>query len=391
MGHSFDCWVAEIGMVSPFSIFLLCSALSGCYVTRQALHQNDIFNTRRPVADIIDDPATPEKLRERLKTARRILRYAAHEGLNTEGAYGYFVDTKEPVVSYIVQAAEPDRLVSRTWWFPVVGRVPYLGYFTKSERDEEAQRLAAEGLDVHTGGAGAFSSLGWFDDPLFSSMVGRGEPELAHLLFHELTHRTYWAPGSVRFNENLAEYVSIELAMTYLKDVGAPEDIPKFLAKLDDRRLFKTWLERLKAELEALYAEAPPDVLKRKAAIFAKYKEPPLKPKFAVVDFVKDEDWNNAAILASSLYLPDTEVFAKAHACLKKPSMTDFLKELQRLTDELGNPEEALAAMCSGHLASVSSVMRRSGFRRYTEMSKAPPSHPGTVMPTAGLTTATSG
>jgi predicted aminopeptidase len=327
---------------------VLLFLLSGCYVTRLAVHQNDLFNSRRPLSAVIDDPETSEKLRERLKNARRVIRFAARQGLNTEGAYRYFVDTREPVVSYIVQAALPDRLESRTWWFPIVGRVPYLGFFTKPERDAESATLRAEGLDVHEGAASAFSSLGWFEDPLFSSMVARNEGDLAHLLLHELTHRTYWSPGSVQFNENLAEYCGLELAKLYLNEVGAPEDIAKFAQKAADRRLFKTWLEALRKELEALYAKAPKDVLAQKAAIFAKYQKAPLRPKFAYADYVKDEDWNNATVLANSLYLPDTEVFAKAHACLRKPRLIDFLTELHRLTDDAGgDPFKALDAMCA--------------------------------------------
>lgn len=325
--------------------------LSGCYVTRLALHQNDLFNDRRPIASLIEDPLTPEKLRQRLIVARRILQFAAAQGLNTSDAYRYYVDTKEPVVSYIVQAAEADRLVAKTWWFPVVGRVPYLGFFNKSERDDEAVALAGQGLDVHKGAASAFSSLGWFEDPLFSSMLVRSEADLAHLLLHELTHRTYWSPGSAEFNENLAEYAGIELAKEYLRTYGSREDVAKFTAKLEDRRLFKPWLESLRKELEVLYGQTPrlpmTELLQKKAAIFAKYQNPPLRPAFTVVDYVKGEDWNNAAVLANALYFPDTDVFAKAHACLKSQRMIDFLDELQRLTDATdGDPFKALEAMC---------------------------------------------
>ena len=325
--------------------------LNGCYVTRLALHQNDLFNARRPLDEVIDDPVTSEKVRLHLKMARRIMQFATRQGLNTEGAYRYFVDTKEPVVSYIVQAAEPDRLESRTWWFPVVGRVPYLGFFTKSERDAEGANLRAEGLDVHDSAASAFSSLGWFEDPLFSSMIARGEADLAHLLLHELTHRTYWSSGSVQFNENLAEYSGIELTKLYLSEVGSSEDINRFSAKLADRRLFKIWLESLRKNLEGLYGQIPSPpttlILGKKAEMFAKFQQPPLRPKFALFDFVKGEDWNNATVLANSLYLPDTDMFAKAHACLKAPRMIDFLNELQRLTDVSGgDPFKALKDMC---------------------------------------------
>ena len=87
----------------------------------------------------------------------RILSFAESHGLNASGAYKYYIATKEPVVSYIVQAAYADRLEFVTWWFPVVGDVPYLGFFKKPERDAKAAELTASGYDVHTSGAGAFS------------------------------------------------------------------------------------------------------------------------------------------------------------------------------------------------------------------------------------------
>src|SRR5690606_18969091 len=118
---------------------------------------------------------------------------------------------------------EADRLEFVTWWFPVVGSVPYIGYFDKADRDAKATELKQQGYDVSVGGAGAFSSLGWFEDPIFSSMLDRGPADTAHLFIHELTHRTLWIPGSTEFNENLAEYVSYRLTPQYLRKTKRAE------------------------------------------------------------------------------------------------------------------------------------------------------------------------
>jgi predicted aminopeptidase len=302
-------------------------------VTSQALHQNDLFNRREPVELALARPGLPEKAKAGLLASRRILDFARAEGLNADGAYRYFIQTSEPVVSYLVQAAEPDRLKFVTWWFPVVGRVPYLGFFAKADRDAKAAELKAAAYDVHEGGAGAFSSLGWFEDPLFTSMVGRGEAELAHLLFHELTHRTFWAPGSVEFNENLAEYVAWLVTTRYLEhhDLGALK--ARYDGRLADRVVFKAWLKGLKADLTALYAnpEKRPrsEILAMKAQTFARHLAPPLRPKFAVVDYIGDEEWNNAAVLAAGLYAPDLDRFARAHRCLGQKGARAFLDALR--------------------------------------------------------------
>src|SRR5207248_1330211 len=145
---------------------------------------------------VLADPATKPQVKAKLELVGRVLAYAANEGLETEGAYHYVIQTQLPVVSYIVEAAEPDRLEFVTTWFPVIGAVPYLGYFREEERDAKAAEYAAKGLDVYKSAAGAFSSLGWFDDPIFSAMLSHGDADTAHLFFHELTHRTLWVPGS---------------------------------------------------------------------------------------------------------------------------------------------------------------------------------------------------
>ena len=143
------------------TLLIAVATLPGCYLARSGLHHNDLFNSRRRVEDVLSDPAVDEDTRERLRYVATVLAFAEKSGLNTDGAYQYYIRTDQPVVSYIVQAAYADRLEFATWWFPVVGRVPYLGYFLEEERDTKARELEAEGLDVERGAAGAFSSLGW--------------------------------------------------------------------------------------------------------------------------------------------------------------------------------------------------------------------------------------
>lgn len=333
------------------TIAVLTTQLSGCYVTRMAVHHNDLFNSRRPVEDVLADPETPPKTKTALVQVRRILHYAEAQGLNTQGAYRYLIETKEPVVSYIVQAAESDRLEFKTWWFPFVGSVPYLGYFAKSERDAVAADLKAQGYDVNESGAGAFSSLGWFEDPIFSSMLRRGESDLAHLFFHELTHRTLWIPGQPEFNENLAEYVATVVTGKYLVDSGQGSQVAQYEAKRQDRILFSHWLKDLKDDLTRYYdgakGKSRADVLKGKAEIFARYQKAPQKPAFKVLDYVKDEEWNNASVLGAAMYAPDLERFAKAHACLgKEKPVIAFVDALRARAEDASDAFQALDDMC---------------------------------------------
>lgn len=323
------------------SVLLAAQGLSGCYVTRMALHHNDLFNTRRAVAEVRDDPETPPQTRARLEYVEKVLTYATAAGLQTKGAYTYYIQTKEPVVSYIVQASQPDRLEFVTWWFPVVGSVPYLGFFKKDERDAKAAALSKEGYDINLGGVGAFSSLGWFDDPIFSSMLNRSEADLAHLFFHELTHRTLWVPGTVEFNENLAEYVASRLTRDFLFANGQADLVPNYEAKLHDKLLFRGWLKDLKAQLSTMYtlnkAHPREQLIADKMAIIQSFLKPPRRPPFTVVDYVANEEWNNASILGAALYAPDLERFAAAHRCVGDMRIQPFLAALTRATENLSS------------------------------------------------------
>ena len=341
----------QLGVVLSF-----CLPVSGCYVLRSGLHHNDLFNMRPPVEDVLLDPQTSSSIRDRLNYVSQVLAFAKNAGLNTEGAYQYFIDNKPAVVSFIVQAAYPDRLKSVTWWFPIVGPVPYLGFFRESERNSKAAELGAQGFDVDLGVAGAFSSLGWFDDPIFSSMLDRKDSDLAHLFLHELVHRTVWVSGSVAFNEQLAEYVAEILTADFIGRSASPEELSRYLGKRQDRRAFHSWLVKLRASLEELYKQrdklSPVALKQQKLQTFEAFQRPPLAPSFRQVDYIRaSAPWNNATVLASSLYSPDLEAFERARNCLAKGGgISTFLRELEgrkRQFDGIIDPKVVLDGLCS--------------------------------------------
>lgn len=333
------------------AISLAIVLCSGCYVSRQAWHQGRLLSSSRPIEEVLRDQATPVETRNKLQKVKSILAYAGRERLHVDGAYDHYIQTQQPVVSYLVQAAEPTKLELVTWWFPIVGRVPYLGYYDKGERDAEAERLASRGLDVALGGAGAFSSLGWFDDPIFSSMLQRRDAELAHLFFHELTHRTLWVPHAAAFNENLAEYVAVVLTRQYLQDQGDQSALIAYDLRRQDKELFSAWLEALRRELQTLYDNASmpvEQILRRKAEILSDFQKTPLKPNFKQVDLVGSEIWNNASIMSASLYNPDFQSFDRLRKCMGGPSMRDFLDMIgKQLKDFEGDPMSGALTLCT--------------------------------------------
>ncbi len=315
-----------------------------CYSTKQALGQLRLLNAREPVEDILKKPDLNPKIRARLEKIITILKFAADEGLNSVGAYKKYVALDQSAISFTVQAAEKYELKSKTWWFPVVGTVPYLGFFKISDRDEEAKSLIKENYDIALGEVDAFSSLGWFDDPIYSPMLNRSDPELMHLFFHELTHRTLWAKGSVEFNENLAEFVGHLLTQKMLISENKTADLERYLGKSQDRELFHQWLKNLKLKLQNLYDAKPEDIENKKSAIFQDFLAN--KPKFRYVDYVGKKQWNNAYLLGASLYSPDELRFQKAYTCKKFPKIKDFLDALEKNLKIDSDPLKALDLVC---------------------------------------------
>lgn len=291
--------------------------------------------------------------KEKLEKISKVLSFAASQGLSVGSSYQSFVKVEGESLSYLVQASKPDRFKSVTWWFPIVGRVPYLGFFDEEERDEFANRLREEGHDVATSDVDAFSSLGWFADPVYSTMLRRGEIDLAHLLFHELTHQTLWVKGSVEFNENLAEFIAEKITTLYIKSIPDEGERGKALMFYQDRRddlqKFQIWLRSLRAELSDLYESkmSTEVILRTKARIIESFRSE-RRPKFKRYDFVGSRVWNNASILGAALYNPDRATFERALSCLYPQTAANFFQKLRREVTAETDPFKALDNMCKG-------------------------------------------
>jgi len=316
---------------------------------KQSAYQMRLLNQRVKIEEALKN--SDDETTKKLQLAKKILNFAKEHGLETEDSYQTFVKLDGSAVSYLVQASEVDRFEAVTWWFPFVGTVPYLGFFEKTERDEKAAELKAKGYDVSNGEVDAFSSLGWFSDPIYSPMLDRSESDLAHLLFHELTHRTVWIKGSVEFNENLAEFVAEKLVPLYLKKEIEAAKLSEVVKKYEDRRqdllLFHRWLRELRKVLEGIYLsnQSKDQKLKEKEKMIAEFTAN-RRPAFKTGDFVSKKIWNNASILGSTLYSPDRSRFETAAACLQKADALSFLNRLKSEIKRVDDPFKALDNFC---------------------------------------------
>lgn len=200
------------------------------YGVTQGIGQLSIVWGAKPVEDFLANPSFPDSLKKKLYVIEEVRRYAIDSlGLNDTDNYRTLYDQKGKELMWVVTACEPFQLKPKMWDFPVVGSVPYKGYFNEERALKEARALEGEGLDVGVRNPGGWSTLGWFTDPILSGMLSRSEGDLASLIIHEMVHATIFVKDSIDFNENLASFIADTAAYNFLrwkygKDSGEYEE-----------------------------------------------------------------------------------------------------------------------------------------------------------------------
>ncbi|MDP6775741.1 MAG: aminopeptidase [Candidatus Latescibacteria bacterium] len=196
-------------------------------------------------------------VRDRLLFVQDVRRFGEEAiGLEASRNYTTFCDIGRGPVSWQLTAAPKDRLQALVWTYPVVGPFPYRGYFDRGRAERDRAKLEAKGYDTYLRPVGAYSTLGWFKDPVLSTMLRYRDEDLAELILHELTHGTVWVAEDVAFNEGLATFVGQAGAIAFLESRhgrGA-QQIQDALDRRADRRLFRAFMHEIAAELEATYA-----------------------------------------------------------------------------------------------------------------------------------------
>ncbi|GIL24521.1 MAG: aminopeptidase [Bacteroidota bacterium] len=187
------------------------------YGVRQGYGQMRIVWNAKPIEEFLANPHFPDSLKAKLLLIQEIRTYAIDSlGLKDTENYKTLFDQKGEEIMWVVQACEPYQLKARQWDFPVVGTVPYKGFFEKQKALDERAKLEAEGYDVSIRNPGGWSTLGWFTDPVLSSMLKRNEGDLASLIIHEMVHATIFVKDDVDFNENLASFIADTAAYYFL-------------------------------------------------------------------------------------------------------------------------------------------------------------------------------
>ncbi|MCW5625539.1 MAG: aminopeptidase [Burkholderiales bacterium] len=268
--RSWQRWGFGAGIVALALVVGGCSTVG--YYWQAARGQLAVSWAAAPVDRVIDDPATPEDLRTRLRLARELRDYASRDlGLPDNGSYRQYADLKRPFVVWNVFAAPEFSVLPREWCFPIAGCVSYKGWFDEGRAREFSAEVAHDGYDVFVYGVPAYSTLGWFDDPLLNTFIRWPRAELARLVFHELAHQVAYAAGDSTFNESFATAIELEGVRRWLRQHGTAAELAEFEAMRDRRRDFIALVLRTRARLEAVYA-GPEDAAAKRSAKAATFE-----------------------------------------------------------------------------------------------------------------------
>ena len=310
----------------PLRLFTLTIAtatlLGGCdigYLTRAAYEEGRLLWRRQPISDVLTRPELAADTRAKLETVLAVREFAADRlGLNVGGAYKTVSQVDAGAIVWIEMAAPRTSLTPYTWWFPIVGAVPYRGYFSHDDANAAAAELEARGFDTHVRAAVAFSSLGFFNDPLLSNLLKLNRIELAGVIIHELFHRTYFLAGNVMFDESAATYVGSRGAVDFFTETEGANSADAIAARgvYESDMRFAGFLLQEEARLLRLYQNGLPEeeILERRGPIFAGINQDyaKLKPTLSGLQrFDLDrEELNNAVLLNYLLYFHDLDNFA---------------------------------------------------------------------------------
>ncbi len=227
------------------------------YAVRQGMGQMKLIWRARPVEVVMKDPLVPDSLKARLKLVEEIRRYAIDSlGLRDTKSYRTLYDQQGREVLWVVTACKPFEFTEKRWHFPIVGEVPYKGFFNPVHAIKEKSKLEAEGWETSVRHPGGWSTLGWFPDPLLSSMLFRSEGDLASLIIHEMVHATLYVKDSAELNENLATFIGDRGAEWFLRRKFGSEHIALQRYREEDAEFQRLTRHVLRgyALLDSLYA-----------------------------------------------------------------------------------------------------------------------------------------
>jgi predicted aminopeptidase len=325
--------------------------LQGCqigYIVKNGYGQFSLMNQKVPIKDVLENPETPEETKKKLTLSQEASEFSEKELHldKTENYTSYIALTGEYPV-YAVHAAPKWKLEHHLWYFPIVGDIPYKGYFTEQEAKDYEAELKKENLDTYVRGVSAYSTLGWFKDPIFSSMVKYRDHDLVNTIIHETVHATLYIKSSADFNERMAVFLGNKgTEVFYYKKEGAKsKTVDLIRMEIEDDKAFSHFIGAELTALEEWYKNEPPQ---NEEARQVRLKEVNKNFKTKLLPLLKTDSYkkfeaaelNNARLMMYKTYMQDLSDFEQLYKLVGE-NFSEFLKCCKKLKSH-DNPEEGL-------------------------------------------------
>jgi len=354
-------WIARALVLLALSFGAMgCSA---GYVARAAYEEARILWRRQEIEQKLAEPDLPPAMKRKLELVLEVRRFAAERlGFRVGGSYRTVSEVDGGAIVHLLTAARRDRLEPRTWWFPIVGRVPYRGYFSERAAAAMAADLERQEYDTYVRPAIAFSTLGWFDDPLPSPLLRHDEVTLAQVIFHELLHNTFFLSGETTFDESMATFAGYRATIEFFcdGDGSAGEACRTATADWQDTLTISQFFARGLAELQSFYDSKPSGAAleEGRQRAFAEMREsfralklhPGRNADFAAGPI------NNASLIQERIYLKDLDVFDRLYH-----RAGGLRRAVEEIREAVGRGGEPFARVREAAATGASPAARTSG------------------------------
>jgi predicted aminopeptidase len=310
---------ALVGFVACLLFFASISPF-GRYILRAGWEETKILLRRKSIAIMVAGPNVPPAELAKLKVVAAARLFARDSlGLDAGESFTTYSPLDRDTLVLVLSAAYRDRLAFHRWWFPIVGRVPYKGYFDFAAARRAEEDFQARGFDTNLRPASAFSTLGWFNDPVVSTTLRADSLSLANTVLHELTHNTFFAKSQVEFNESFANFVGSRGSAEFYRKRGSPRVAAEADARWSDDKLLAAFWRRLHHEIDSVFKAHPGDSASHtrivlRDSVYADAKRHlvyRLGPMLRTVSprSLERTKIDNATVLSGRIYLTDLDLF----------------------------------------------------------------------------------
>lgn len=333
-----------LGVLAGIALLTAATPM-GRYLARGAVAEAKILAHRQSIAKLVADSTTPPAVRAKLQLVLEARAFAVDSlGLPAKNSFTQYTKLEHDTLVLVLSGAYRDELRPVTWWFPVVGRVPYRGYFDFAEAKKAETELADQGFDTYLRPSPAFSTLGFFNDPLLSTTLGEDSLEIVNTVIHELTHNKFYAKGEAVFNESFASFVGARGAERFFASRGDTSSARRTAARWHDDLLLASVWERTFHSLDSAYRAHPGDSARKvryaaRDSVYARTRQllvDSVGPQLLTIDprYMARVRLDNASLLARLIYATGLPKFESVYV----EEGRDIRRALERIIREKGGP-----------------------------------------------------